>query len=166
MKNQQRRAAQVNGKVVGVFLAATAVIGGIGAYALNVYAFYEDVPAPDADIQLTLVATQEPESIFASDIEAIDATSSPLRFRACFTTTLSQAMLTETYVTYENAVPLTGPGWFDCYDAAEIGAALEGELAIAYLSQENVHDGVDRVVAIFDDGRGYAWHQLNEELSE
>ena len=36
----------------------------------------------------------------------------------------------------------------------------------AYLAQADIHDGFDRVVAIFDDGRGFAWHQLNEKYAE
>ena len=57
--------------------------------------------------------------------------------------------------------PLTAPGWFDCFDAVAIGEALEKGEAIAFLSQANIHPGVDRVVAVFPDGRAFAWHQLN-----
>lgn len=135
-------------------------------YVLQVYAFYEEVAAEEISLGLTLVATGEFEPISHSELSAIDSQSSPLRFRACFVTPHSQAMLTETYTVHPAPVPLTGPGWFDCYDAAEIGAALEQDQAIAYLSQAEIHDGVDRVIAIFDDGRGFAWHQLNEKFAK
>ncbi len=43
----------------------------------------------------------------------------------------------------------------------EIGTALERGEALAFLSQSNVHADVDRVVAVFPDGRAYAWTQLS-----
>ena len=46
-----------------------------------------------------------------------------------------------------------------------ITAALAGQLKresyLAFLSQANVHADVDRVVAVFADGRAYAWNQMN-----
>ena len=74
--------------------------------------------------------------------------------------------MTETYAVYDAPTPLTAPGWFDCFDAEAIGTALEAGEAFAFLGQKNIHDGVDRVVAVFPDGRAYAWNQLNEKYSE
>ena len=70
-------------------------------------------------------------------------------------------MLTETYVSYEGAVPLNAPNWFGCFDAASIGEDLEEGQAFAFLSERNITYGIDRVVAVYDDGRAYAWHQIN-----
>ena len=70
-------------------------------------------------------------------------------------------MLTETYKVYDAAQPLVAPGWFDCFDAVEIGTALERGEALAFLSQSSVATDIDRVVAVFPDGRAFAWHQLN-----
>ena len=42
-----------------------------------------------------------------------------------------------------------------------IGTALEEGQATAYLGVPNIQYGFDRVVAIFPDGKGYAWHQMN-----
>ena len=54
------------------------------------------------------------------------------------------------------------PGWFDCFDAETIGAGIEaGEIRV-FLSRKNIDYGVDRVVAIAPDGRGWAWHELND----
>jgi Family of unknown function (DUF6446) len=151
----------MNGKYLAGFIVVTAAVAGVVMYWLQVYAFYEPVSfAPGAEIMLTPIASGTPEPILAENIEGIDAESSPLRFRACFTTPMTQAMLTETYQAYPQAVPLTAPGWFDCFDAASIGAALESGEAIAFLSQSNIHKDVDRVVAVYADGRAYAWHQL------
>lgn len=150
---------------IGKLLAGGTVVialalGGL-MYWLQVYAYYDEVDYAPGDIELTPIASQRPETIAAEAFEGIDADSSPLRYRACFTVPMSLAMMTETYVIYDEAEPLTAPGWFDCFDAAEIGAALTSGQAIAFLAEKNIHYGVDRVVAVFDDGRAYAWHQLN-----
>lgn len=157
----------MNGKLVAGFIVLTGLVAGVAMYWLQVYAFY--VPAtftPGDEIRLTSIVSGQPETILVDDIQGIDADSSPLRFRACFHTPLTQAMLTETYEIYDHADPLTAPGWFDCFDAAAIGAALESGEAIAFLSESEIHPGIDRVVAVFSDGRAFAWHQLNASASE
>ena len=156
----------MSGKIIGIFIVASGLIAGVAIYYLQVFGFYDEVNADDLEIKLTLLATGTPDIILAENVQAIDADSSPLRFRACFTTPHDHAMLTETYVVYEKPVPLIGPSWFDCFDAVEIGIALENDLGIAYLSQASIQDGIDRVVAILDDGRGFVWHQLNEKYSD
>lgn len=148
------------GKLLAGAIVISALIAGAAMYYLQVYAYYTDVSA-DTPMRLTVVASGQPEPILTEDFQGIDANSSPIRFRACFTTPQSMAMLTETYQTYADPMPLTGPGWFDCYDARAVGVALETGEATAFLSEKNIHFGVDRVIAIFDDGRAYAWHQLN-----
>ena len=157
------------GKFLVVLILSSAVLGGAAMYYFQVYAYYEpvqisDVPAMQGTtrIQLTLLASAAPEPIPVADFQGIDATSSPLRFRGCFTTRMSIAMLTETYVTYSDPVPLTAPRWFACFDAKAIGADLEDGQAFAFLSQANITYGIDRVVAIYDDGRAFAWHQINQ----
>ncbi|TKA95624.1 histidine kinase [Cereibacter changlensis] len=154
----------MNGRVVAGGIVVSALLAGAAIYWLQIYAFYEPVAfTPGEEIRLTPIIGEEPEVIVANDVTGIDADSSPLRFRACFTTPLTQAMLTETYRVYDEATPLVAPGWFDCFDAGQIDAALKTGEAIAFLSEAEVADGVDRVVAVFADGRGYAWHQLNPE---
>ena len=152
----------MSGKLAGSFILIVAAIAGAAIYYLQVYAFYEEVSAHGTDdVILTTMAGGVAEPILYEDFKAIDAGSSPIRYRACFITSQSQAMMSETYVPYEGAAPLVGPGWFDCFDALAIGRALEQGEAMAFLGQANVDYGIDRVVAIFPDGRGYAWHQIN-----
>ena len=157
----------MNGKIVGGFLVVTALVAGIAMYWLQVYAFYEPVSfTPGDEIRLTPIESAMPEAIVAENVSGIDGTSSPLRFRACFTTPLTQAMLSETYRAYANPVPTIAPSWFDCFDADAIGAALEKGEALAFLSQESISPQIDRVVAVFPDGRAYAWHQVQPEKAE
>jgi hypothetical protein len=157
----------VNGKIVAGSIVLIGAIAGVAMYWLQVYAFYEEAAfVPGEEIKLTLIEGGQAEPIIAEGVTGIDSESSPIRFRACFRTPMSQAMLTETYKIYDNAVPNIAPGWFDCFDAEAIGAALEKGEAIAFLSEANIHPGVDRVVAVFPDGRAFAWHQLNASLSD
>jgi hypothetical protein len=145
---------------VGVIVLAAVLGGGFLWYTAE-RAYYEPVAfAPGAEIRLVPLTGDRPEPIVVGAIEGIDAESSPIKFRACFTTPLSLAMLTETYRPYDAAEPLVAPSSFPCFDAVGIGRALETGEALAFLSEPGIYPGVDRVVAVFGDGRAYAWHQL------
>lgn len=145
--------------IIVIMLLMGAAAGGV-LYYQQVYAYYEEVAFSADAVLLTSVSTGKAEPIVVDSFDAIDAISSPLRYRACFETPLSQAMLTETYVIVDAPEPRVAPGWFDCFDAAQIGADLQSE-AIAFMGIENVEYGIDRIVAIYPDGRGFAWHQIN-----
>ena len=144
-------------------LAASGLIAGAAMYYLQVYGFYEEVQASDvADVQVTTLSGETPEPFLYENFKGIDAMSSPLRYRACFQTTMNTVMMAETYVLYDTPVPLVAPGWFDCFDAVEVGEALEAGTAMAFLGTANITYGIDRIVAVMDDGRGFVWHQINE----
>ncbi len=146
------------GKITVLVIVVLTTIFGIGLWWANTYAYY--VALDEVEINL-----QRPDGSFialdVTDATGIDAETSPLRYRACFTHTASD---TSAAMFYDDPTPLTTPSWFDCFDAAAIGAALEAGEATAVLGQRNVVRGVDRVVALFPDGRGYAWNQLNGTL--
>ncbi|MDP3860355.1 MAG: DUF6446 family protein [Phaeovulum sp.] len=154
----------MNGKAVGLILVISALMTGAAVWYLQVYGYYDPIPAsaPAAEVRLTSLVTGQPEKIIAAGFQGIDADSSPLRFRACFTTPLGLAVATESFKVYDAATPLNAPGWFDCFNAARIGGDLEAGRAVAFLSVADITPGIDRVVAIYPDGRAYAWHQLNE----
>ncbi|MGC1506606.1 MAG: DUF6446 family protein [Sulfitobacter sp.] len=150
----------MNGKIVGIVILISALIAGAGLYYLQIYGFYEAV----AKEEVTLVSlnSEVPEPILFDSFQAIDANSSPIRYRACFTTTQSLAFLTESYVLFDAPPPRNAPAWFDCFDAAAIASEITAGTALTFLGGKNVHYGVDRIVAITDDGRGYVWHELND----
>jgi hypothetical protein len=105
----------------------SAIIAGGAMYYLQVYAFYEEISASgENDVQLVSLVSGEPEPILFDQFEAIDAYTSPIRYRACFTTVMSHSLLSETYVAFENAEPRNAPGWFECFDAEAIGAGGNG----------------------------------------
>jgi hypothetical protein len=156
----------VNGKIVAGFLVLIAALAGIVGYWLQEYAFYTPVTFnPGAEILLTPLTSSTPEAIPVKDIQGIDASSSPLRYRACFTSVTSLATLTEAYTVYDKATPLNAPSWFSCFDAGKITEALAKGEAVAFLGQANVVPNtnnveIDRVIAVFPDGRAFAWNQL------
>lgn len=154
----------MNGKLIAGFIVLSAVIAGAAIYYLQVYAYYQPVAAsaPAAAIHLAPAAGGPSDAMLVSDFQGIDADSSPLRFRGCFVTPMTLAMLTETYKIYAAPTPLIAPKWFECFDAGQITQDLASGTAVAFLSDKDIHPGIDRVVAVYADGRAYAWQQLNE----
>ncbi|MCC1481483.1 DUF6446 family protein [Roseibaca sp. Y0-43] len=144
------------GRILVVLLLASAVLGGAGMWYLQVYGYYDVLPDQDS-IGLTYAGEDAASEVAVTGFEGIDANSSPIRFRACFTV----AEPASAFAPYDGATPLNAPGWFDCFDAGAIGAALEAGEAQAVTAQANLVYGIDRVAAIFPDGRAYAWHQIN-----
>lgn len=142
-----------------MIIIVLACVAGVSMYYLQVYAFYDRFEQDS--IRLTALDGETVQEVAVTGWDGIDADSSPIRYRACFETTLSLATLTETYTPYADATPRNAPGWFGCFDAAAIGAALEAGTALAFLGEKNVAFGVDSVIAITDDGRGYVWRDLN-----
>ena len=149
------------GKILTIALLVTALLAGGALYYLQVYHFYREVQLAsnggEVAMKITL-AGGEAVDLPARDFRGIDADSSPIRFRACFDTDLPQDAA---LVPYAAAEPLNAPGWFDCFDAPAIGAALQEGRARAYLGERNIEYGIDRVLAIYPDGRAFAWHQIN-----
>ncbi|MEO0678157.1 MAG: DUF6446 family protein, partial [Pseudomonadota bacterium] len=150
----------MSGKIISVLLALVTLAVGGGVYYAQVYGFYYDVA--EAEVRLTSLASTAPEPIEIESFEAIDADSSPIRYRACFTTPTPLTTLSETFEVFEDAEPLTAPGWFDCFDAEAIGAAIRAGEAVAFTGTRNLEYGIDRVVAVTASGQGFVWHQVNE----
>ncbi|MDQ2065847.1 DUF6446 family protein [Xinfangfangia sp. CPCC 101601] len=151
------------GKIAAGSIVVSALAAAGLMYYLQVYAFYDEVAFEKGnEIRMVPIASGVPEPILVEGIKGIDGEASPLKFRACFTTPMSLPMLTETYQMYQGQPePNFAPGWFDCFDAAQIGADLEAGTALAFLSEPTKSYGIDRVVAVYDDGRAFAWHQIN-----
>ncbi|QXT41287.1 DUF6446 family protein [Gymnodinialimonas ceratoperidinii] len=148
-----------SGRIIVVVIVLSTIIFGLGLWYTNTRAYY----APVEDLVLT-VQTEDGTLVplDVSNAEAIDAATSPLRFRACFT--LDDPAPLVDAMPYEDPTPLIPPAWFDCFDATALGEALEAGTAQAYLGAFDTARGVDLVVATFPDGRGYAWTQLNGTL--
>ncbi len=157
----------MTGKLLASFIVLSSLIMGVSIYYLQVYAYYEEVtPEMSGGVMLLPLDSDTSKAIEFTEFQGINGTSSPIRYRACFQLSETVEQLKAQYQAYPQAEPLTAPGWFECYDSRRVGAALETGEAMAFLSQHEVADGVDRVIAVFPDGQAYAWHQLNEKYAE
>lgn len=150
----------MSGKIVGLLILVCALLAGGALYYLQVYGFYRTLV--ETPITLVSLEADEPQEIAVRGFEGIDADSSPIRFRACFSTDLRPETAAETFVLYADATPRNAPGWFDCFNAEEIAEAMESGRATAFLGQKNIRYGVDRIVVLTEEGRGYVWHELND----
>lgn len=150
------------GKVAVILILGTALLVGGGIWYAQTRGYYAPVEGP---VTLTLAAPDGGlTTLPASDVQAIASDASPLGFRACFATDLDQAALGEALNLEPRArpEPTIAPGWFPCFDAGEVAGLLASGDARAYTAYPNARFGVDRVVAIAADGRGWAWHELND----
>lgn len=153
----------MTGRLMAAFIVVFAILFGGGLYYTQIYAYYDEItPNGATDVLLAESGSGVSMPIPYEAFKAIDSESSPIRYRACFTTTLSLDELSATYEPYENASPRIAPGWFDCFDAEAIGTEIEANTARVFTSQRNIEFGIDRVVAVTEDGRGYVWHEVNE----
>ena len=155
--------------LVGGLVAACVVTGGALVYFQD-YAYYREVGLRTAgiddgimeltEIRLTTREGGLPEPVPVTGFSGIDAATSPLKFRGCFRVALPLDRLKETYLAAEDATPLRPPRWFKCFDTRRLTEDLANGTAVAFLGERDVSEGVDRLVAVYADGRAYAWHQF------
>ena len=144
------------GRILAGAIVLVALVAGVAMWWLQTRAFY--VTVDEAAMTVVPAGGGAARPVPVGDFRGIDSDSSPIRYRACFR--MDTAIVDDAEPARE-PVPLTAPGWFDCFDAVEIGEALEADEATAILSRENAPYGIDRVIAVFPDGRAYAWTQIN-----
>lgn len=144
------------GKLLAGGLVLSGLLAGAGVWYTQVYAFYDELPAAAA------LPTMQGD-LAVSDFQGIDATSSPIKWRACMTLDPADAAALPPF---PGATPLNAPFWFDCFDSGRLTADLASGAATAHLVQPEVHPDVDRVIAVYPDGRAFGWHQLNDKTPE
>lgn len=147
------------GKLTVIAIVGSAVLAGAGIWYTQTYAYHAPAPVQDTITLTTLDG--ETAALPVVDFDAIYSESSPLGYRACFTLVQPPRGFTETYDRPADEAPTIAPGWFDCFDARTLGTDIGANDAIALLGTKNIAYGVDRIIALYPDGRGYAWHQLN-----
>lgn len=142
----------MKGKPLMIGLLAFAAIFGAALYYFQVFAWYERTadPAPLAPIRV-------------ASYEGIDAATSPLKLRGCFTADPAAFAQAEPAPAAE---PLLAPFWFRCFDARAISQDLDVGRATAYRLRIEDPAGFDTVAAVYPDGRGYLWRQLNARFSD
>lgn len=140
----------MNGRVLMTGLVLFALVFGVAVWWFQTRAYYEQV------VGITeVVVAGAPVPVRA--YRGIDASTSPLKLRACF-----EAGGSWPDAPYEGEVtPLTAPGWFDCFDAETIDADLASGYAVAVLAEDNAPFGFSRIIARYPDGRAFMWRQMN-----
>ncbi|HRO16081.1 MAG TPA: DUF6446 family protein [Paracoccus sp. (in: a-proteobacteria)] len=150
-----------SGRIMASMLVLVAVLTGVAVWYLQVYGFYDPVDEITGAQEIVVTDAQgTTHPVAIEGFRAIDAASSPIRYRACFT--LDPAQVADA-APYEGATPLNGPNWFQCYSARALTADLESGAARAVLGQAEVRPDVDRVIVVYPDGRAFAWHQFNDK---
>ncbi|WP_093248252.1 DUF6446 family protein [Rubrimonas cliftonensis] len=134
-----------------IALLAFAALFGAALWYAQVYAWYE------RDDGRTSVLVGENDTP-VSDYRGLAGDSSPLKLRGCFT--IDPAAL-EGAPEAADPAPLVAPKWFDCYDAAALGADLEAGRARA-VEAGREPQGFRRIVAVYPDGRAFQWREVVE----
>ena len=147
------------GRVAVLVIVGAGLLGGALMFYLQVWGYYDAVNLGDDPV---VIDAPGADAAFAvSSFEGIDADSSPIRYRACFEVDRPE-VLRQLAEPAPDAVPLNAPFWFGCFDADLIGGDLAAGRALPIYLRRDVMPGVDRVAALYPDGRAYAWHQLND----
>jgi hypothetical protein len=150
----------MRGKPLMIGLLVFTAIFAAALWWFQTRAYYHEIPAPDA----ILVQDQR---LLVEEFRGIDAESSPLKLRACFRTREGMAPeALDIFPRAADAEPLVAPDWFDCFDAAAIAGDIASGVARPVLAARDEPEGFDRMIAVYPDGRGYMWRQLNEKFRE
>ena len=144
----------MNGKLLVISLLAFTVLFSIALYYFQVFAFYKK---SDGLSNIKVFARSVP----VHNYRGIDSLTSGLKLRGCFTVDPNEFTGLPTLV---RATPLSAPFWFDCFDNVKIQKAINTGEAKAFLVSENEKDGIDRVVAVYPNGKAFQWRQLNSKF--
>jgi hypothetical protein len=148
----------VSGKRLMIaFLVFVAVFAAALVY-FQLFAFYTRTEAPAA-LAAAGAGAGEGAEVPVREWDGIDASTSPLKLRACFDT--DPAAVAEAEAA-PDAAPLNAPFWFRCFDARAIGEDLEAGRAEAVALARDEPEGFDLMLAVYPDGRAYLWRQLGE----
>jgi hypothetical protein len=144
----------VTGRTVLVGMGLALIVFTAALWWFQTRAWYREL----TDVRSVTVAGRE---VPVTGWRGIDAASSPIKLRACFRVepgALDHAPAAEA------PTPLIAPGWFDCFDAGALTAALGAGEARAVRAANGEFDATDRLIAVYPDGRAYMWRQLRPEV--
>jgi hypothetical protein len=151
------RSVTVRGSVlILVFLAFTLIFVAALVWT-QLFAFYER----ETDVE-TLTISGQPVPV--ADYDGIDAATSPLKRRGCFRIDPA-AVARLAPPPAPQATPLTAPFWFRCFDAGQLTDDLASGAATAYDIGRDQPEGFDLMLAVYPDGRGFLWRQINDRFA-
>ena len=136
-------------------------LGGIFVFTVALFYFQNYAYYDVKDIRENILIGNERYKIF--DYQGIDSQSSGLKLRECF---VGYGLDDINVPKYEKPTPLTAPFWFKCFNAEKITKDLEDGKASAFLLKKEEFDGIDDVIAVYQDGRSFRWRQLNSKYTK
>lgn len=155
-KVKKKEKLVMSGKLIVIGLIGFSFIFGLVVYYFQVFSYYSRVEG------LSHIFV-DGKKIEVSDYNGLDSSVSGLKLRGCFKTDVKEFV---EFQKFERPTPLAAPFWFKCFDYENIQKSLTKNLAKSFIAQENELDGIDRIVAIFPDGTGYQWRQLNAKYMD
>jgi hypothetical protein len=144
----------MKGRTLMIGLLAFAALFGAALAWFQLFAYYERQRGIGA---LTIGGAAVP----VAGYDGIDATSSPLKLRGCFRI---DPEAVAGLAPAADATPLTAPFWFRCFEAGALTRDLAAGAATAYRIDRDSPAGFDLMLAVYPDGRGYMWRQLNDRF--
>jgi len=143
----------MSGKVTVILLISVILIFGVVFFYFQTFAYYAKI----SDKENIIVNNK---NIRVHDYVGIRSDVSKLKLRGCFKVDPSLFKLLDIN---QKAAPLSAPFWFDCFDYKDIQSDIDKGFLKAYLAEKDEAPGIDRYIAISQDGMGYEWRQLNEK---
>jgi hypothetical protein len=148
------------GRIAVVALLALAVLAGAGLFYLEQFHWYDVREEGRGTVTLT-TADGSREALDVTRLRVAEGDSSPLKYRACFEIDAAPRALADRFAPYPDPEPTVAPVTFPCFEADALASALAAGDTLAFMGQENITYGIDRVVAVGAGGEGFAWHQIN-----
>ncbi|MFL2790291.1 MAG: DUF6446 family protein [Paracoccaceae bacterium] len=143
----------MSGKITVVLILGFSFCFGIIFFYFQSFAYYQEVSG------IKKIEVQD-RKIEVKDYLGIRADTSALKMRSCF---IAKSSDFRNLPPAKKPQPLNAPFWFDCFNSKDLQEAIDGGRAKAYLAKENEADGIDRLVVIYPNGKGYEWRQLNKK---
>ncbi len=147
------------GQAFVLAIVIPAALAGGAIWYLQVHGYYRELSPAEAAEQRVTLADGSVVALPVAGAQAIDADSSPLRYRACLTLA-PEAPEPSALQPYPRAEVLRTPGWFSCFDPGAIDAAMADGSATVALAEADRPWGFDRVIAVVGD-RAWVWPQIN-----
>ena len=146
----------MSGKIIAGGLVLFSIIFGAVLWYAQFYAYYNEVDGLE-------MVTVENREIAVQNYMGLDGESSGLKLRGCFTVDVADF---DGVTLADNPIPTTPPDWFECFDVVQLTADVDSGAATTYMAAKNGRDGLDRIIAVYPDGRAFMWRQLNDKYQE
>lgn len=147
-----------SGTLLGAGILLIGTVFGVGMWYSQQIGYYERV---EGLTEVTINGTP----FAVSGYEGVDGRTSPLKLRGCFLLD-DPAGAIAAGEPAPDAVTLTTPSHVACFDAEGILADIRSGAATAIMAGLDEGDGADLYMAIYPDGRGYAWRLANDKYED